>query len=261
MNNKKVFTVTVDGNELELAVKKPTAAIRIDGQLQYNKAWRQSVEAGSLLLKDLDKVAEEHGIWDDAKRQEVAAIEKDILTLERKLMGGANSLSSVDEGKKVALEIRSLRNKRLELLRSKNELYSYTAESFADDARVKYFVSQCTIDNNSGNKYFKSYADFLEQIDSEVAIKAMSNYFELMYDDFDTGEKDLQENKFLLKYGYVDDKFRLIDPVHKWLVDPETNRRIDDKGRYLTDEGQYCDRDGVLVSETGEYLVEYKDFE
>lgn len=259
--NKKVFTVNVDGNDVELAVLKPSADIRISAQLHYNKAWRQSVESGSILLRNLDSVAEEQGIWDAEKRRQVEDLEKQILASERQLMGGANNFASLDDAKKCALEIRALRNKRLDVLRSKNELYQYTAESFADDVRVKYFVSQCTIYNDSGAKYFKSYEDFLNQVDSEVAVKAMTNYFELMYADFDTGEKDLYENKFLLKYGMVDDKFRLIDPVHRWLIDPETGKRIDEQGRYLTDDGQYCDRNGLLVNEDGSYLVPFKEFE
>lgn len=259
--NKKVFTVKDEnGNDLELAIRKPTAKIRIDSQLIYNKTIKQAIESGSFLVRNIEKEAEKLGLWDDAVKKEVEETVEKIRSLELKLRSGGNSFSSKEDAKACALEMKELRSHLFELNRGKDELYPYTAESFADDARVKYFVSQCCVDNNTGKNYFKNYEDFILNSDGEIAAEALAAYYELMYDDVSNFQSAFYENQWLKEYGYVDDKYRLINSEGK-LVDSE-GRLLDENGRrYVLADGTFCDRGGNPVDTEGNYIVDFKPFD
>jgi hypothetical protein len=257
--NKKVFTVKDEnGNELELAIKKPTAKIRIDSQLFYNKMFKQAIEEGSMLSRNVEKEAEKLGLWSDDLKKEAENIVDQLRSLELKLRGGANSFDTKEEAKECALKMKELRNELIEINRSKDDLYPFTAESFADDARIKYFVSQCCIDNNTGKTYFKNYEDFITNSDGEIAKEAVSNYLELIYSDLNDFQSNFYENNFLKDHGFMDDKYRLVNKDGK-LVDSEGNL-IDENGRYILADGSFCDKKGNPVDADGNYVVEWKDF-
>lgn len=260
MNNKKTFTTQDEnGNELTLAILRPSPKIQIESQLVYNREWRKAESNGSMLRMDIDEVAKKRGLWDDEKAKKVREIEDEILSLERKLRGGANELNSILEGKEVALKIRKLRGDRVELISARNGLDRYTAESFADTARIQYSVYATTVYNDTGKPYFKSYEDFLEKSNDKVAVDAMSNYIELMFEDMPKDQDTLYENKFLLKYNFCDDKYRLIDEQGRLMN--EEGKLVDENGRYVNEVGEFVDRDGYRVDKEGEYIVEYKEFD
>ena len=260
MLNKKVFTTKDDkGNEVELAILRASPKQMIDAQLVYNREWRKAQENGSYLRINLDDVAKKQGLWDEDKAEKVKGLETEILKLERKLRGGAASLSSKFEGRGVALKVRDLRAERLNLLIAKNSLDRITAESFADSARIQYLVAATTVYNNDGRSFYKSYEDFIEKSNDQSSGDAMNAYLELVLGDNKQEEDELYENIYLKKYGYADDKNRLINSEGK-LVDDD-GRLINENGRYINDKNEYVDREGNLVDEKGNFIIEHKEFE
>lgn len=252
MNNKKAFTVAVDDIKVELCIKRPTVKQRIDSQLVFNAAWRKAESAGSILRKDLDNLAEKHGLWDETKKARVTELENEIVTLERKLRAGANEFPSVETAKECALKIRKLRNERMDLLLSKNDLYVYTADYHADTARLNYLIWSCTCYNDSGKPYWSSVDDYVNDSDGEAAKQAMTTYLELMRED--TAEEDsLYENVFLRKYGFANSKNQLVDKKGRLVTDD--GKLINGDGKYVTESGALCDVNGYLVTPEGDYIV------
>lgn len=251
-----MFTV----EDRELCVRRPTAEIRVKSQLVYNKAIREAIDSGSILQRQLDDYASKLGLWDDEKRKKVEELQEQLRTLERKLKGGANTCASKDEAKDTAFEMRRLRWELIATQQSRNDLYPYTAESYADESRMKYFVSMCTLDNNSGKPLWKSYEDYIADSESPLGVAAMSNYLELTFDHLQSVENEWEESKWLKSNGYVNDKLQPINKEGK-LIELESGKLIDEKGRYITEDGNLCDRDGFLLDENGNYTVEYKEFE
>lgn len=257
--NKKVFTTKdEDGKTVELATKKPTAAQRVQSQLVYNKAWKIAEAAGCTLRRSLDDLARKHGVWDDEKVARVRELETQIISKEKQLRSGANSFKSVEDAKQCALDIRKLRGERMDLLRSRDELYSYTAESYADDVRIKYFIAETTVNNESGVPYFKSYDDFLEKSETDAARDSLVNYIQMTVEDLPDENASLFENQFLLKYKLVDEKYRLVNKDGHLIA--EDGRLIDEEGYYVDKTGKRCDRDGTPVGKDGEYDIEFKEF-
>lgn len=261
MNNKKVFTYKNEetGEQSELCVRRPTAEMRVKSQLVYNKAIRDAIESGSILQRQLDDYATKLGLWNDDKRKQVSELQDQLRSLERKLKGGANSCESKDDAKVTAFEMRRIRWELIATQQSVNDLYPYTAESYADDARTKYFVSVCTLDNNSGKPVWKSFDEYLSQSENPLGILAMSNYLGLIYDHLQSVEAGWAENSWLKDHKYVDDKFRPVNEKGQ-LIELDTNKLINENGQYITEDNHVCDRDGYLLDETGSYKVDYVEF-
>lgn len=259
--NKKVFKIKDEnGQDVELAIKKPTGEIRVKSQLVYNRSFREALETGSILKRNLDSEATKLGLWDENKQKEVEDLQKQHRDLEAKLRSGAYSFETKEEARKCALEMRKLRWKIMEVARSKDDLYSTTAESYADEARLKYFISQCCIYNDTGKTYYKSYDDFLSQSESEIAKQALSNYFELMVDEMGNIENDWMEIQWLKNNGYMNDKNQLIDSNGR-AIDEDSGLFIDDKGRFINSNNEYIDIEGRLLDEDGNLKVEFKSWE
>jgi hypothetical protein len=262
--NKKVFkTKDENGQEIELAVLRPSPKVQVQSQLEYNKAWAKAEKGGSILRRNLDELAERHGLWDNDKRTKVEALGTEVIDLERKLRSGANSFASLEDAKAAALKIKKLRAERAELLYERNSLDPYTAEAFADSVRLQYMVSQSTVystGNKAGTPYFVSYEDYVARSNEKIAEDAFSNYLELIYDDVPESPTDeAYEIKWLKKYKFVDEKGRNIDS--KGRLVSEDGKLINADFKYITEDEKTCDRDGFLVDDKGEYLIEYKEWD
>jgi len=73
-------------------------------------------------------------------------------------------------------------------------------------------------------------------------------------------EKNLPENKFLTKFGLVNEDLSLVDPQNpNQLVDTK-GKNIDKDGYYIDDKGNRIDREGSKLTEEGTYeLADYEN--
>lgn len=259
MSELQVVVNTVDekGNNIELLVNKPTAKNNADAQIIFSREWLRAEANGCPLRATVDEIAVKHGLWNDEIEARVKAIEHEILETERKLRAGSKFYKTKLDAKKAALNVRKLRNERLKLYSKKNALYEHTAEGYADRAKTNYLISACVVYANNGKQYFRDLNDYLNRAEEKAALDATEAFLKLVFADLFELDKKNYENQLLLKLGYVDDKFRLINEEGK-LVDEE-GREIDENGRFVKN-GKFVDADGNEVDENGEYVIEFQPF-
>jgi len=256
MKNKHVFTAKdKDGNELELAVVRSSPKQQVEAQLEYSRAWRDAERSGSILRRDIDEIARKRGLWDDDKQKQVEDLAKEIVALEKKLRGGANSFDTLDEAKDCAFKIRQLRSRRVELLMPRIDLDNVTCESFADMARRNYLVSATTVYNDSRKPYFKDLDDFISQSNGDLALSAAVAYYKLNNEE---DQSKNYEDEFLVKYKFTDEQGRLINKDGHLITDD--GRLIDADGRFVDDQGRFINVNGDLVDESGTVIVEFKEW-
>lgn len=244
--NKINFTVDVDGEKVELCVVKPTAAVVQESQRVWNKTLTESLQSGAILRKKLDALLKDQGIWNDQKEAELDEMRKVLANKEVALKKGGVSKA---KGRQMALELLKLRGETRAFARQANYLGGATAESLSDNARFNYLVYGCTLYNsgdNAGHKYFDNYEQYLES-ESEAAIQAASKFAELQYDMVEDEHLKLPEFQFLIKYGFADEKGRLIN---------SDGKLIDEEGRLLNENMEYIDKDGNPVDEFGNPVLE-----
>ena len=249
------FKVNIDGKETELEIRAATLADQRESQKVYNQAFSDAVKSGSIVRAKLDDLLKDQGLWDDKKEIEFKTLQKQILEGEKKLAKGGISLKAA---KNLAINLQQFRNSLRDLISVKTNLDSHTAEGQADNARFNYLVSACVVYKNNGNKYFKNYEDYLNKAADTVSIVAAQKLASIMYGLDNDFEKKLPENKFLIKYKFVNDNLQLVDTEGR-LVDEE-GRLIDSNGRFINEEGKFVDKDGNLVDAGGDWIVEFEPF-
>jgi len=238
------------------AVYEPSLEDFREGRKAYNTAFSDAIKAGAVVREKIEDVAREQKLWDDDKAADLERLQRESLTKEKQLANGGIKLS---EAKQLALEIRQLRNKTLELLAPKTQLDVNSAQGQADNEQFNCLVSRCLVYNDNKQRKFGSLDEYLNNANTEVASKAANMLAKHMYGVNDDFQKNLPENRFLREFGFVNDSLQFVDKDGN-LTD-EKGRKINAKGHYINDAGHRVDENGELLDEeSGDYLVKAKPF-
>lgn len=250
------FEITKDDTKIELAVKTPSSLDQREGQKVYNRAFTDAIKTQSIVRAKMEDVLREQGLWDDSKQGELDNLQSQVSEKEKTLAKGGFKLK---DAKSVALDIRNLREKIRDLISVRTTLDSNTAEGQADNARFNYLVSACVVyKNKEENRYFTNLDDYLTRITDPAAIKGAQVLANMIYGLDNDYEKNLPENKFLIKYKFVDNNLRFINNDGKF-VDKD-GRLVDENGRFINDQGEFVDRGGSRIDKNGEYIVDHTPF-
>lgn len=245
MQNKLVFKTTINDQEVEVAVTRPTYQQEREAQLLYNKYFRELVEGGTYTRSELERVATERKLWDEKKTGEELGLRLHIAEGIEKLTKKQAKPLTLKEARQIAIEVRQNRAALQQLIAERNALDTASAESQADNYSFNYLVSQCTVNNNTGEKIFANVEDYLERATEPVAYTAASRLAQIKYGLTEDFIKELPENAWLSRHKFVNDQLELID---------KDGRRIDTDGNVLDDKGEesvepptFVDDDGNVV--------------
>jgi len=261
-NRFKVESKDLKGNKKVVFFKLPDTQITKEGQLAYNKAFREALQSGAILRQRLSQVMTEQGLWDEQKEAEYIKVLEDISDLEKTLQKGGISLS---DARHIAIEMRQKRAEFRALIAERSSMDNNTAEGQADNERFSHLVYRCLLDEK-GKTLFTSKEHYESFAAEPYVTSAASQLAEKLYGLDPNYESNLPENKFLTDYKLADESLRLVNEEgHLIVIDDEGNERlIDENGRYVAyeDSGEkyFIDVDGERVSEEGEYEIEFSPF-
>ncbi len=261
-NRFKVESEDLKGNKKVVFFKLPDTQITKEGQLAYNKAFREALQSGAILRQRLSQVMTEQGLWDEQKEAEYIKVLEDISDLEKTLQKGGISLS---DARHIAIEMRQKRAEFRALIAERSSMDNNTAEGQADNERFSHLVYRCLLDEK-GKALFTSKEHYETFAAEPYVTAAASQLAEKLYGLDPNYESNLPENKFLTDYKLADESLRLVNKEgHLIVIDDEGNERlIDESGRYVAyeDSGEkyFIDVDGERVSEDGEYEIEFSPF-
>lgn len=245
-----------DGKDVfKLALLQVDASVGRKALSEYNRAFSSAVKSGALLRSALQNHMKEQDVWNDEKETLYDSLVKRINDNGDKIARGGIKLS---EARECALDTRIARGDLRELITERTELDTNTAEGQAENARFNFIVSEVTVNDDTGKKFFNNVDEFLSSSTTEVAVESARRMGQLMYGLDSNYENNLPENKFLKKWQFIDEELRLINQQGK-LVD-EDGRLIDKDGHYVDEEGNLTDVDGNSVTEDGELDIEAQPF-
>lgn len=251
MKNKLTFT----HDEKEYAVERPSASDETLAQMEYNKAFKDAVDSNAFLRKALTDVLRKQGLWTDEKEKERKELLEALKEKEFKLHKGGIKLK---EARELAISMAKDRNELNSLMIDIIEMDALTAEGQAENRRFQFLLTRCFKDGVTGKRVYNSVEEYLDSSDSELADLASENFSRLRYDLDDDYVKKLPENKFLVKYGFMNEDLKLVNE-NNHLVDDE-GRLINEDGRFVNEEGQLVDIHGNLVDADGNWVGETSPF-
>lgn len=263
IRNKIEKKVKVGDKEIEIYVAKPTNNVNKDAERYKSKVWNQAIQDDVLTKKELSVLMKKRNIWNEAKDKEEDEITQSIIALEKELYhgkvgkNGKKVKPKVSEGRDIAIEIRRKRLELRDLIAERISMEENTAESLADNARFDYLVAHCTF-YKDGKPVYKDFDEYNNKSSDEIAFAAGAALGQMLYNLDSDFEKNLPENKFLTKFGLVNDDLSLIDPNNPDQLIDTDGKSIDENGYLIDEDGNRVDRDGHSLTEDGDYeLADY----
>ena len=254
----ETFVEKVDGKEITFKVYEPAISDYKEAAKARNMAFVEALSGKAPLRGQVNTLLRSRGQWDDEREQQYNDYTKQLLAKDLKLKKGGMKAS---EGKKLALEMRNLRNKVTNLLTDKSALDNMTAEGQADNAHFNSLLVTCLVYNNEQGEevqYFPTLDDYIVHGSTDIANVAAQKLMNMLYTGGENIQKVLPENQFLMKYKFVNEELKLINKDGK-LVD-EDGRLIDKDGRFINEAGEFVDKFGNRVDEKGDYVVNATPF-
>jgi hypothetical protein len=258
MKDKEVFEgEDINGNIVKFSVKTPGAEEIKKSQIVYNRAFKQALDDGALLRQKLTAYMREQKLWNDAKQKQYDDLLEQIGEMEESLQKGGIRLTTA---RQIALDLRGKREEFRSLIAERNSLDAASAEGQADNARFEELVRLCTINPENNQRYFSSESDYNESANQPWVVVAAEKLGNAMYGLDPNYEKNLEENKFLKEFKFVNDELRFIN---------EDGHTVDSEGRLTNEDGRYiayendddykAKKNPYFVNKDGERVVEGKD--
>jgi len=228
--------ISFEVNGVKLAVVRPNSQQLHKADIAHAKAFAEYAQAGALLEEALDGLIKSQQLWDEAKLAKwdelVAALKADERIVEGKVAG-----TTLEQAKEAAIRMRINRVDINEMLAERAILRANTAQGKAENARFNYLVAACTIHEDMNKPYFLNREHY-ETSDDPVKNVAAKNMADLLHGYDPDFEKKFPENKFLLKYGLVDEnlQFKQEEAPKTEVKEEPTYPFIDDKGSPLPEE-------------------------
>lgn len=250
-DNKRVFTV----NKKKYAVVTPSSKLINEADRLRAKTVSEEIKAGTLLRRQLEDELRNRGMWNEDLERRYQELSKAVSDNEFQLAKGGISLK---KAKELALDMRRKRREMVSMLSDRSELDSNTCEGRADAARFNFLFANSLVYEDTGERYFPNgLDDYLQNMNDPVALAGATEFFYLISNTEDV-DSTLPENKFLKKYKFVNEDFRLVDSDGK-LVD-EAGRHIDENGHFIKwlDDGNYIkvDIEGRPLDDNDNFVVD-----
>ncbi len=204
--------VKVTHNGHDLYVKKPGYKELSEAKLHSAKVFNQARLSNAMMKSQLWDYMRNQGIWNDERQKELDEVVNFINNTVKELNKGKNGkYKSLSEARQAAINIRLSRVLQRNLLSQYTELENLTIEGLSEQANFDYLMSVCIYDEN-GNRKLSSIEEYFDVAGEEIIKLCAVELSYFIYSGFDKNwESTLPENKFLAKYGFVDDQLRLID--------------------------------------------------
>lgn len=203
--NKKEFKIQKDGKEVTLAAIRPNQTIKQRAEIEYAKAWGSYVQEKGLILETaLWDSLKKKNLWDEDKQKELDEVDKQLNECEDMLPDEKGKVKqkgvTLSKAREAAIKMRINRIRRVNLLKDFTELKSHTVEGLSDNARFNYLVSQCIVHADTKKPYFENLQAYLDKADELDSVQSAREFAQLYYNFDPDFDKNLPENRFLLKY-------------------------------------------------------------
>lgn len=232
----KIVEVKIGDELKKIGVHKPTPKIEAQANMESSKVFanliKQKNEDGSaafMLRSQLNDYLAQAGVYTEQDIDDLTTFSERIKELEEVLSKGGKKKS---EGKSAAIELKKIRIAMYSLLVKQAEYDKNTVEHYSENARMNYLVTKC-VTFEDGSPIFKNVEDYESDEIMQKALAEPIRDLAAIVSSYDPDfEKNLPENKFLIKYGFVNNDLRFVNK-----------------------DGQFTDEFGTLVDEDGNKII------
>lgn len=242
----------------DFKVVKPNNNLQQEADAIYSKTFMRLWETGEAPPRiKVEQLLKQQGLLDmEAVNFKSDQMRKSLRDLEIKLRKGKNpdgTKMSKHDGRDIALSMRKVRDEIADLTSGVSSYFNTTAESLASLEKIMFLVYSCT-KKLDGSPYWPTFEDYKSDANSDSATQAMQELLKVLAGTKIDFERQLYENSWLIKQGFMNEKYQLIDSKGRLVT--EEGRLTDPEGNYINEQGQRIDYFGNLLNDEGELLIE-----
>lgn len=244
----KVVEVKIGDETKKIEVHKPTPKMEAQANMESSKVFARLIKqknddgaAAFILRSQLNDYLAKAGVYTEQDIEDLGAFADRIKELEDILSKGGKKKS---EGKTAAIELKRLRIAMYSLLLKQAEYDKNTVEHYAENARMDYLITKC-VTFEGGGAIFKNVEDYENDEVMQRALVEPIRELAAIVSSYDPDfEKNLPENKFLIKYGFANEDLRLVN---------KDGQLVDENGNLVDEDGNKINKE-VKVDEFVEFF-------
>jgi hypothetical protein len=174
ITGKRLFQDTVSGEIF--AVRFPTVQEKDRARIIYSKKYKELIASGLPTRKEMEGIIKEHEILPPSHFFFVKNLENSIEDMERSL----KITNSEHQKASLKADIDRAQQSLYKLKREEELLYENSADMRAEDVRLSYLISACTIKGDElEQKYWESYSEYKGDTNSHFATLARQNFIRM----------------------------------------------------------------------------------
>ena len=168
-----------------IVLRQPTREDEMEADVERSKAFTRYLLDGLKTESEMQKIAEERGIWTEKDEQGVSDLQQRMVDIRVEI----TQAKSGNKKKKLQKELIDTRTKWMQEFARKNAVCGHTVESKALSTWWQYLTFRCTFWEN-GERVWKTWSNFLDEMNSGPSM-TLSAEFMVFYNGLSENFFDL----------------------------------------------------------------------
>lgn len=186
----------------------PTQQNTMDADLVYKTNYSEALRCGALTASEGLGIIDSRKLWNEDDKKKVADLLMEVYKMGEELKKEA----SLTKGLELITEIE---DKRVEILRTnlkRNAVLDNTAESYADEQRLQFYIVECTYDADD-KRIYKDKTELVAASNDEHTVLATKFLIYLISNEGEDFRKDWPDYQWRGEHGLIDEN---MDPVREF---------------------------------------------
>lgn len=183
-------------------IGEPSQADINEAELVYKIKFSEATRLGAMTSTEAQKIIEARNLWTSEDQSKVMEKMVELNAKGDELM----KTKSLPKGGRLLYEMQRLRDEILRLNIRRNSIMDNTAEAYADDHRIQYYVVACTF-NEDDERVFNSVGEYLPIAGTEFGRTCLLKTITLIAHEGKDFREAWPENQWRQKQGLIDEKF------------------------------------------------------
>jgi len=189
------------GAEMEFEIRPATRKVEMEADINYRRAYAESLKYGLMPREALRKMLRDGGIWTDEHEKELKEAVVRIARLEVSLKHNETS-GKKEECLKVAGDLAKVRRRMWELaLIQQSAFMNSSCEAYAEMIRIESQIAASVVIKASGQRYWKSYSEYVLERDTNETATVANEAMRVAEAELARQQKEITESQ----------------PEHQWL--------------------------------------------
>lgn len=186
-------------------VTQPTQADINEAELIYKVKYSQATRLGAMTSTEAQKIIEKRNLWTIDDQENVHKLIVKLNDKGKKLL----DTTKLAVGGQMLFEMKNLRDEIMMLNLRRNCILDNTAESYADDHRIQFYVVACVF-HEDGKKTFEDLDAYLLIAGTEFGKTCLIKVITLIAHGGEDFRDSWPETQWRKKLGLIDDDYNPI---------------------------------------------------